>query len=505
MLMQSPFAFAVLKGKDMVVTIANDSIKEMWSKGKKIEGKPLIEILPELKDQNIPALLLKVYNSGIPYMANESHSKLKRNGKMEDVYFNFVYQPYREVDETISGVTIIATEVTPEVEFNKKIKESEENFRQLAELMPQKISQADALGNVFFYNQNWLSYSGLSLESLKNDGWKKIIHPDEVSKITKRWKHSLKTGNDFEMEIRFLNKKGEYKWHLIRATAMKDESGNIVKWLSAATEIQKQIEQRTELEIAVENRTDDLKQANQELLKINKELEAFTYGSSHDLQEPLRKIQTFAGRILEKENQNLSEKGKEYFHLMKNAAERMQTLIQDLLAFSRINAAERKFEKIDLNVIIEEVKEEFKEMIAEKQAVIEVKEICVVNIIPFQFRQLMQNLFSNSLKFCNPKIPPHIIIECRNIKYSKKNMLNLPTQKEYNHIRITDNGIGFEREFSEKIFEVFQRLHSKEEYAGTGIGLAIVKKIVDNHNGTITAISELGKGTTFDIYIPASP
>jgi two-component system CheB/CheR fusion protein len=340
---------------------------------------------------------------------------------------------------------------------------------------------------------------------LKNDGWKKILHPDEVSKITKHWKHSLKTGNDFEMEIRFLNKKGEYKWHLIRATAMKDESGNIVKWLSAATEIQKQIEQRTELEIAVENRTNDLKQANQELLKMNKELEAFTYGSSHDLQEPLRKIQTFAGRILEKENKNLSEKGQEYFHLMKNAAERMQTLIQDLLAFSRINAAERKFEKIDLNVIIEEVKEEFKEIIAEKQAVIEVKEICIVNIIPFQFRQLMQNLFSNSLKFCNPNIPPHIIIECRNIKYSKKNMLNLPAEKEYCHIRITDNGIGFEKEFSEKIFEVFQRLHSKEEYAGTGIGLAIVKKIVGNHNGIITATSELDKGTTFDIYIPLSP
>lgn len=504
MLMQSPFAFAVLKGKDMVVDMANASIKKIWGKGNKVEGKRMLEILPELKDQKFPELLQKVYTTGIPYLANESLVRRKRNGKLVNEYFNFVYQPYREADETISGVTIIANEVTPEVEFNKKIKESEENFRQLAELMPQKISQADASGHVFFYNQNWLNYSGLSIEILKNEGWKKIMHPDEVGDITKRWQHSLKTGIDFEMEIRLLDKNGDYKWHLSRAIAIKHDSGNIVWWLGAATEIQKQVEQRTELEIAVENRTIELMQANQDLLKMNKELEAFTYGSSHDLQEPLRKIQTFAGRILEKENQNLSEKGKEYFHLMKNAAERMQALIQDLLAFSRINAAERKFEKIDLKIIVDEIKNEFKEMIAEKQAVIDVTENCKVNIIPFQFRQLMQNLISNALKFSKTNIPPHITIACRNIKYVKKNMVKLPAEKDYCHISITDNGIGFEKEFSEKIFEVFQRLHGKEEYPGTGIGLSIVKKIVDNHNGIITATSELDKGTTFDIFIPSS-
>jgi two-component system CheB/CheR fusion protein len=502
MLMQSPFAFAVLKGKDMVIAIANDSIKQMWGKGNKIEGKPLIEILPEMKDQAFPALLYEVFTTGIPYMANESLARMKRKGKMEDVYLNFVYQPYRETDDTISGVTIIAIEVTPEAEFNKKMKASEENFRQLAELLPQKISQADATGNVFFYNQNWLSYSGLSIEELKGDGWTKIIHPDDEDEITKRWQHSVKTGSNFEMEIRLLNKKGGYKWHLSRATALKDDNGNIVKWICTAAEIQKQVEQRTELERAVENRTNELKQANEELLKMNKELEEFTYVSSHDLQEPLRKLQTFAGIILEKENQNLSENGKNYFRHMQQSAERMQQLIQDLLAFSRISAAERKFENMDLNIIIQEVKKEFKEEIAEKQAVIEVKETCEVHIIPFQFRQLMHNLIGNALKFSNPETPLHIKISCRNSKYEKLNIENLPPQKEYCHISISDNGIGFENKFSTKIFEVFQKLHGKEEYKGTGIGLAIVKKIVDNHNGIITATGKLNKGATFNIYIP---
>jgi two-component system CheB/CheR fusion protein len=285
-------------------------------------------------------------------------------------------------------------------------------------------------------------------------------------------------------------------------------------------EIRERTEEKVKLESAVNERTQQLKEANESLedkntalQNMNKELEAFTYVSSHDLQEPLRKIQTFASRILEKENQNLSDSGKNYFHLMQSSAERMQQLIRDLLAFSRISAAERKFEDINLSIIIDEVKSEFKESLEEKGAVIVVKEICEVRTIPFQFRQLMHNLIGNALKFSNPAVPPRITITSKNIKYNKLDIaslvdkagaVNLPHQKEYCHINITDNGIGFEKKFSKKVFEVFQKLHGKEEYAGTGIGLAIVKKIVDNHNGIITASAELNKGASFDIYIPAS-
>jgi two-component system CheB/CheR fusion protein len=273
-------------------------------------------------------------------------------------------------------------------------------------------------------------------------------------------------------------------------------------------------ERKTEkirLEKAVDERTQELKKANEsledkntELLNMNKELEAFTYISSHDLQEPLRKIQTLASRILGKEDKNLSDSGKNYFRLMQQSAERMRQLIQDLLSFSRLSAAERKFETTDLNAIIDEVKKDLKDSIAAKKAVFEVKKVCDALIIPFQFRQLLHNLISNALKFSNPKLPPHISITCRKVKYSKKSSAKLLPQKEYSHISVADNGIGFEKKFSRKIFEVFQRLHSKEEYTGTGIGLAIVKKIVDNHNGIITVSSEVNKGTRFDIYIPVS-
>ena len=240
----------------------------------------------------------------------------------------------------------------------------------------------------------------------------------------------------------------------------------------------------------------------EELSIANKELLAFTYISSHDMQEPLRKIQTFVSLILENENRNLSENGKYNFQRMRLAAERMQQLIIDLLAFSRINTTDHKFEKTELRLIVEEIKTELKDAIQEKNATIESSKLCSANIIPFQFRQLLYNLISNALKFSNPAVSPKIMIQSRIVKGCGLNNEKLSREKNYCHIIIKDNGIGFEPHFSERIFGVFQKLHNKDVYGGTGIGLAIVKKIVENHKGIITATSELNKGATFDIYIP---
>jgi light-regulated signal transduction histidine kinase (bacteriophytochrome) len=239
-----------------------------------------------------------------------------------------------------------------------------------------------------------------------------------------------------------------------------------------------------------------------ELMIANKELESFNYISSHDLQEPLRQIQNFASRIITNEQENLSDKGKIYFEKMNNAANRMQTLIVDLLAYSRASSADGKFEITHLNSVIEDVKAEFKETIDEKHATIEVGEMGTANVIPFQFRQLMHNIIGNSLKFSNPEIPLYIKIACSNILYNIENSAILTPEKEYTHISIADNGIGFEPQYKDRIFEVFQRLHDKQKITGTGIGLAIVKKIVENHHGIITARGELNKGATFDIYLP---
>ena len=274
----------------------------------------------------------------------------------------------------------------------------------------------------------------------------------------------------------------------------------IIKESNAERLILVSIEDITEAQLA----RHILDEKNTALEKMNKELQSFAYEASHDLQEPLRKIRTFAAQILEKETENLSEKGKDYFHRMEDAAIRMHILIQDLLTFARITTTEQKFEKTDLNKLVEEVKEELKESVEEKGGIIEVHEMCEANIIPTQFRQLLINLVANSLKFSRPNTPPHITIKSAIIKYRDPAKSGLSLNNLYCHISITDNGIGFEKEFSEKIFEVFQRLHGRKEYAGTGIGLAIVKKIVNNHKGIITATGKLNKGAKFDIYIPSA-
>jgi light-regulated signal transduction histidine kinase (bacteriophytochrome) len=241
-----------------------------------------------------------------------------------------------------------------------------------------------------------------------------------------------------------------------------------------------------------------------ELTIANKELLAFTYVSSHDLQEPLRKIRLFVSLILEKEGQNLSDNGKFNFSRIGSAAAKMQQLIEDLLAFSRISTAERTFEEIDLSVMIKAVQLELKDTIQEKNAVIEVQDTGIINVIHFQFRQLLYNLISNALKFSRADVASRIIIKCRTEKGHTIEDERLSPEKEYSHITVSDNGIGFEAHFHQRIFEVFQKLHSKEEYAGTGIGLAIVKKIVENHNGIIIATGNKGQGACFDIYIPAN-
>jgi PAS domain S-box-containing protein len=242
---------------------------------------------------------------------------------------------------------------------------------------------------------------------------------------------------------------------------------------------------------------------NQSLVRANKELESFNFISSHDLQEPLRQVQNFSSRLITNERANLTEKGQELLTKMNGAATRMRTLITDLLTYSRTTSTERKFEMASLDELVKEVTEELKEFIDEKHAKIEVAGADDIRVIRFQFLQLLHNLIGNALKFARTDVPPHITIQNTRVHHPVVDGHSLG-EKEYSHFTVSDNGIGFEPQYRERIFEVFQRLHDKEKFAGTGIGLSIVKKIVENHGGVITATGEPNKGARFDIYIPVA-
>lgn len=245
-----------------------------------------------------------------------------------------------------------------------------------------------------------------------------------------------------------------------------------------------------------------LRHKNDEFERSNQELASFSYVASHDLQEPLRKIQTFSHRLIEKELERLSPQGKEYITRMAAAAERMQRLIEDLLTFSRTNTAPRVFETVNLNDLLNDMLTDLKESIEEKNALIEYEKLPVITIIKFQFQQLMYNLILNSLKYQQKNLQPHIKITSETIDGSFISHLGANENLNFHKICIIDNGIGFENQYAEKIFDLFQRLHGKSEYPGTGLGLAICKRIIQNHNGFITAKGETGKGATFTIFLP---
>ncbi len=514
---QAPVAICVLLGKNYVIETINEPMVQMWNRTMgEVINKPAFDVLTELKDQNFKELLDNVYNTGVPFVAEELPINLLRNGTIENAFVKFVYQPLRDADGSIKGVMALAIKITEQVLARKKIEESEKHFRQLADMMPAKISNADVHGNLLYFNKKWLEYTGKNFEELKDLRYHTIMHPDELKEFSTRFLYANETKTPLNMEMRFLNKQGEYKWHLNIATPIINEDGNIIMWIGSATEIHEQITQKEMLEIAVKERTIELQIANKELLyqntekekksveltSLNSELHSFTYVASHDLQEPLRKIKLFTERITNLEGEQLSDIGKDYFKRIQRSVDRMQQLIEDLLVFSRTGTGERIFIYTDLNVIVNEAKEELKETIEENNAWIEIVQMCHTKIIAFQFKQLMHNLISNAIKFSKPGVQPHIKITSQLVKGSKVQNENIEPQKTYCHISVKDNGVGFEQEYSHRIFEVFQRLHGKEQYKGTGIGLAIVKKIVENHNGIITASSILGEGATFNIFLP---
>ena len=241
---------------------------------------------------------------------------------------------------------------------------------------------------------------------------------------------------------------------------------------------------------------------NDELKVANKELANLNWISTHDLKEPLRKIQIFASKVLDRENPDLSLQVKDSVERMRFAAEKMQVLIEDILAYSQAGSTVKVYEETDLNVILARVLEELGHEIDEKNALITTDKLPTLSVIPFQIQQLFVNLISNALKFSKAGIPTTLSIETEVIRNEDLQNKKYKDDVKFDAIYFRDNGIGFEEEYETRIFDIFQRLHAANKYPGSGIGLAICKKIMENHKGWIIAESVLGEGSCFKIYFP---
>jgi hypothetical protein len=272
--------------------------------------------------------------------------------------------------------------------------------------------------------------------------------------------------------------------------ALEGGTGQIKDILAVAIDVTQQVIARHKIEEVVAYRTKELADANRDLERSNGELSQFAYITSHDLQEPIRKISTYASLL--EEDPGIGDNSRKYLDRMIMASNRMQALIRDVLTYSELSRQAPEFVPVDLNTIIEDAVREFELLIEQKSATVQIQALPTIDAIPLQMTQLFGNLLSNALKYTRAGIPPVISISCIAEDHSF-------------HIEVKDNGIGFSQQYAEQIFNIFKRLHRKEQYSGTGIGLAMCKKIIENHGGRISAASAPGEGASFHIFLPAHP
>ncbi len=346
--------------------------------------------------------------------------------------------------------------------------------------------------NTFEFSDNLYRLLGEDPQSFVStlDNFMAFVHSEDLDRFTEQVNKMMENQDLPFTHYRIAQKNGSIKHFKSYGKVLVDSEGN-KKLLGTTADITDEIENYRLIE-----------ERNLELERNNKELASFNYVASHDLQEPLRKIQTFISRLEDKEHEHLSPNGKVYIERIKSSSSRMRSLIDDLLQFSRTNKSEEAFEDSNINILLETAKHDLAEIISDKRARISSDKIPSMKVIPFQIKQLFLNLISNSLKYSRDHIAPVITIT-----YSQTNASDLPKIKYskynlYHTITIKDNGIGFDQDYADKIFILFNRLHNKNEYSGTGIGLSICKKIVENHNGYITAIGNVDHGSTFIFYLP---
>jgi PAS domain S-box-containing protein len=398
-----------------------------------------------------------------------------------------------------------------------KLRESEASFRHPADAMPQIVFTSQPDGSFDYYNRRWYDYTGLTFEQAKDWGWSTVVHADDLQNCMDLWRRSLDTCEPLEVLYRFRRASDHvYRWHLGRARAIRNAQGALVRWFGTCTDIEDYKQAETQIKILNENleervreRTAELDRANQQLAgavddlngsslrleQSNRELQDFASVASHDLQEPLRKVLAFGDRLQAGLGDTLDPKNRDYLDRMMKATRRMQSLIQDLLKFARVTSQAHECLEVDLAQVTREVLSDLEVRISESKAVVEVGDLPVIVGDPVQMRQLLQNLIGNALKFHQPGKPPEVRV------YGERALGGQGVDGMFRLV-VKDQGIGFDEKYLDRIFAVFQRLHGRTEYEGTGIGLAICRKIAQRHGGDISANSTPGQGASFVVALP---
>ncbi|MFP9098457.1 PAS domain-containing protein [Flavobacterium sp. RHBU_24] len=504
-------AVAVFKGYDLIGDIVNDEFLRFVSRTKEeFIGKPLLESMPELHGQPSIGLMREVLEKGIKTHHYGRRVDIMRDGILTTNYYNVSYSPLYDATGSVYGVLDIAIDVTETIKAQEAQREAEASLRGAIELADLGTWSLNPVTGKVTYSKRMQEWFGLDGNPVSLEEVIAVIAPADRERVVAAVQKSTLPESDghYDEEYTVINRINNTERVLhAQGRTFFDSDGTPYLMSGTAQDItvSKKIQQALENE--VKERTEallkanlELEEINQKLTNTNQELEQYAYVASHDLQEPLRKITMFSNLLKERDTQNTHA-----FTIDKivKASDRMSMLIKDLLEFSRLLNPDTHFVSTNLETIVKNITHDFDLLIEEKGAELIIGDLPVIEAVPLQMSQLFYNLTGNALKFVSADKKPVITISAERITFAEASLyVKNPSVSAYYKIMVQDNGIGIEDQYKKQIFEVFKRLHTRSEYSGSGIGLAICKRIVNHHNGSIYVESVPGEGTRFFILLP---
>jgi len=479
-----PLPVGVYMGENLRIELANAAMIKTYGKGDEVLGKNYGDIVPEIASQQILDQALEVFKTGIPFHAKGKKIDLVINGTMTEHYFNYCFIPLFDGEGKVYGVLNTGSDITDLHQAKEEIQNSNERLTMAIDASGIGSYEIDLPSGNIKTSGNFNAICSVE-GNASNDDLIAKFHADDLAEREKAHQQAEITGK-FSYQARIVNDDQSERWAKISGKIINDADKNPKTIIGIIQDIHEQREFEEELKKQVACRTDELTRSNSDLMH-------FASVVSHDLREPLRKIKIFNNLLSNDIEDYVTEKSRKYLNKVSHSAQRMENIIEGILTYSTLDKTLQLIESINLNEIIENIKIDLELVIKEKDAILITCDLPQINGAPILISQLFYNLIQNALKFSKAGQPPRVIITSKIIK-----------KDDGDHVQITvqDNGIGLDAAFTERIFTAFERLHSKDQYEGNGLGLALCRKIAKRHNGTITASGEKDNGAAFTVTLP---